>query len=94
MCAKFMAKGKSERVVKRWKLFYKFRKSVGLVKDGNDIYRCEGRLSNAKSIPYETRSPIILTRKHKLTELIVLDCHQRLKHAGQRQTLTELTDFG
>ena len=43
-----------------------------------------------KSITYETRSPILLTRKHKLTELIVLDCHQRLKHARQRQALTEL----
>ena len=61
-----------------------------LVKDGNEIYCCEGRLSNAKNIPYETRSPILLTRKHKLIELIVLDYHQRLKHAAQRQTLTEL----
>ena len=74
--------------------FTNLENQLGLVKGGNEIYRCEGRLSNAKSIPYETRSSIILTRKHKLTELIVLDCHQRLKHAGQRQTLTELTDFG
>ena len=27
-CAKFMAKGKSKRVVTKWKLFYKFRKSA------------------------------------------------------------------
>ena len=67
-----------------------FENQLRLVKDGNDIYRCEGRLSNVINMPYETRSPILLTRKHKLTELIVLDCHQRLKHAGQRQTLTEL----
>ena len=31
-----------------------------------------------------------ISKKTLLTELIVLDCHQRLKHAGQRQTLTEL----
>ena len=42
------------------------------------------------NIPYETRSPILLARKHNLTDLIVLHCHQRLKNAGQRQTLTEL----
>ena len=57
-----------------------------LAKDGNEIYCCEGRLSNANNIPYETRSLILLARKHKL---ILLDGHQRLKHAGQRQTLTE-----
>ena len=60
-----------------------------LAKDGNEIYCCEGRLSNANNIPYETRSLILLARKHKLTELILFDGHQRLKHAGQRQTLTE-----
>ena len=47
-------------------------------------------LSNANSTPYETRSSILFARKHMLTELIVLDCHQRLKQAGQQQTLTEL----
>ena len=72
------------------KYFTNFENQLRLVKDGNDIYRCEGRLSNANNMPYETRSPILLARKHKLTELIVLDCHQRLKHAGQRQTLKEL----
>ena len=72
------------------KYFTNLENQLRLVKDGNEIYRCEGRLSNANNIPYETRSPILLARKHKLTELIVLDCHQSLKHAGQRQTLTEL----
>ena len=39
-----------------------------LVKHGNEIRRCEGRLSNANDIPYETRSSILLARKQ--TELI------------------------
>ena len=72
------------------KYFTYLENRLRLVKDGNEIYRCEGRLSNTNNIPYETRSPILLPRKHKLTELIVLDCHHCLKHAGQRQTLTEL----
>ena len=62
--------------------FTNLENQLRLVKDGHEIYRCEGRLSNAKNLPYETRSPILLARKHKLTELIVLDCHQRLKHVG------------
>ena len=70
--------------------FKNLENQLRLVKNGNEIYRCEGRLSNAKNIPYETRSPILLARKLKLTELIILDYHQRLRHAAQRQTLTEL----
>ena len=65
------------------KYFTNLKNQLRLVKDGNEIYRCQGRLSNANNIPYETRSPILLARKHKLTELIVLDCHQRLKNAGK-----------
>lgn len=61
------------------------------LKDGNEIYQWEGRLSNANSIPYKTRSTLLLARKHKLIELIVLVFHQRLKPTEQQQTLTELT---
>ena len=70
--------------------FTNLENQLRLVKNGNEIYHYEGRLSNTTSIPYENRSPILLARKHKLTELIVLDCQQCLKHAGQTQTLTEL----
>ena len=59
------------------KYFTNLENQSRLVKDGNEIYRCKGRLSNANDIPYETRSPIILARKHKLNELIILDCHHR-----------------
>ena len=72
------------------KYFTNLENQLRSVKDGNEIYRCKGRFSNANKILYETRSPILLARKHKLTELFVLDCHQRLKHAGQQKTLTEL----
>ena len=42
--------------------FTNLENQLRLVKDGNEIYRCEGRLSIAKNIPYETRSPILLAR--------------------------------
>ena len=73
------------------KYFTNLENQLRSVKDGNEIYRCKGRFSNANKILYETRSPILLARKHKLTESIVLDCHRCLKHAGQQQTLTKLS---
>ena len=35
--------------------FTNLENQLRLVKDDNEIYRCEGRLSNANNIPYETR---------------------------------------
>ena len=40
------------------KYFTNLENQLRLVEDGNEIYRCEGRLSNANNIPYKTRSPI------------------------------------
>ena len=64
------------------KYFTNLENQLSLVKDGNEIYRCEEMLLNANSTPYKIRSSILFARKHMLTELIVLDCHQRLKQAG------------
>ena len=50
--------------------------------------RCGGRLEKS-GIPYETKHPILLPRDHKLTELIILDCHERVGHNGVKETLTE-----
>ena len=40
------------------KYFANLENQLRVVKDGNKIYRCEGRLSNANSIHYQTRSTI------------------------------------
>ena len=40
------------------KYFTNLENQLRLVEDGNEIYGCEGRLSNANNIPYKTRSPI------------------------------------
>ena len=83
-------KANQNELIKNQQHFKDLENSLRLVKDNHEIYRSEGRLKNANTLPYETRSPTLLARNHKLTELIVLDCHFELKHAGQRQTLTEL----
>ena len=60
------------------KYFANLENQLRVVKGSNEIYRCEGRLSNANSIPYQTRSTILQARKQNFPELIVLDCHQRV----------------
>ena len=60
--------------------------SIKEVKNG--ILRWHGRINEAK-LPYETKKPIILTRKHRLVELTILDCHESVKHDGERETLAE-----
>ena len=54
------------------------------------LYRCTARISQNSSILYETRNRIILNRKNLLTKLIVGDCHYRIKHNGERHTLSEM----
>ena len=70
--------------------FNNLKNSLRLQKDSNDIYRSSSRISNAKSLSYDAKNPIILCRNHRLTEMIVWDAHNRIKHLGERQTLAEI----
>lgn len=53
---------------------------LGLIEE-EGILRCKGRLGNA-DMEFGTRYPIILPKEHKLTELIVLNCHSQVHHCG------------
>ena len=64
-------------------------KQVSSFQDENGVLRFQGRLGNAP-IPLTARHPILLPSHHRLTELIVLDTHQNVKHAWVKDTLTEL----
>ena len=66
-----------------WKLQF------GLFFDDNGLIRCGGRLENAY-LPYDTRFPILLESGHPVCRLIVIDCHERVKHNGIKETLTQL----
>ena len=57
--------------------------------DKKGIWRCKGRLENADLAGCETH-PILLPTNHCFTALVVRHCHERVKHAGVRETLTEL----
>ena len=55
----------------------------------DDVYVCKGRLENA-DIPIASKYPMYLPREHRLTELIIIDCHKRSYHCGVKATLVEL----
>lgn len=59
--------------------------------DDDGIIRCEGRLQFTESLPWESRHPIILPRKHWITRLIIKDCHERCHHGGTNQVLSNLS---
>lgn len=70
------------------KCFPTWQKEFNLFRDDQGLWRCGGRLTNA-DIPYTTKHPVLLPRKHHLTILIVQDAHHRVGHDGVKETLTE-----
>ena len=68
--------------------FKKISEQLGVVKE-NDILICKGRLGNSE-LDFRTKFPIILPKEHKFTELVIIDCHQRVHHCKERSTLAEL----
>ena len=51
------------------------------------IICCGGKIHNAP-VSHTTKFPILLPRKHRLTELIVHDTHEKHFHAGTNSTVT------
>ena len=68
--------------------FSQLGNSLGVGEEGG-ILRCGGRLGNS-DLEISARNPILLPREHKLTEMIVRDCHDKVHHCGVRATLTEV----
>ncbi len=57
--------------------------------DGDKVIAVGGRLERAK-MPYEVRHPIILPQKHRLTELIIEQCHCLENHGGVDHILASI----
>ena len=53
------------------------------------VLRCRGRLCNSE-LEAEAKKPILLPRHHRLTEMIVVECHRKLHHSGVRATLSQV----
>lgn len=52
--------------------------------DEGGILKCDGRLRNADSLPWEIHHPIILPRNHQITKLIIKDSHEKNQHGGTK----------
>ena len=79
----------SQRELARRKVYDTLKKQLGLFQDEKGLWRCGGRLQNA-DISYSAKHPILLSRSHPFTALIVCDAHRRVFHNGVKETLTEV----
>ena len=64
--------------------------TLRLEKDKNEQYCAMSRIGNADSLLYDTKHAILLNRDHRLTELLVWDAHNCIKHLVERQTSAEI----
>ena len=53
------------------------------------ILRCRGRFPES-DLDVETKHPILLPKEGKLTEMIIINSHDKVHHSGVRATLAEL----
>ena len=64
------------------------RNSLG-IEEEKGILRCKGRFRNS-DLEFNAKYPIIIPKEHRLTELIVQQCHKEIHHCGVRATLNRL----
>ena len=62
---------------------------LGIFKDADDIFKLRGRLQES-DLDIQAKFPIFLSRNSYLTDLIILDCHDKVKHCKVKDTLAEL----
>ena len=69
-------------------------KDLNLFLDGEGVIRCKGRLSKLNFYSYNVINPVLLSKHHLLTKLIVRAQHERCKHLGVGSTLMQLRENG
>lgn len=66
--------------------FKNLHQQLRLKKGEDGLWRCFGRMKN----DLEAKQPILIGRQHHLAKLLIREAHQRVKHNGCKETLTEL----
>lgn len=79
----------SQSVLTQDKSFDAWKRQFNLFLDSNGIWRCGGRLAEA-NLSYAAKHPVLLSRDHPLTNLIIENAHKKVGHNGVRDTLTEI----
>ena len=59
--------------------------------DEEGVIRSNSRLSEAIHVLWDTRFPLILPRKHRVTFLVVTDLHVQSGHGGTSMVMTRVT---
>ena len=65
------------------------KRSLGVFTDSHGIYRCHGRIGNAP-IPFDSKYPILLPKKHPFTALVVRHSRVNVGHNKTRETLNHI----
>ena len=78
----------SQDELKRGKNYNETVRKLNLV-DLDGLLKCYGRLENS-DLDLASQQPIILPKDHRLTRLVIEECHHRTQHGGVRSTLGEL----
>ena len=68
--------------------------SLNLFLDERGIIRSRGRISKCQYFKYEIHHPVLLPKEHRLTTLIINDCHKKMQHLGIGTTLNYLREQG
>ena len=63
--------------------------SLSPLLDGDETVRVGGRIERA-DIPFSSRHPVVLSPDHELSRLIIMDCHEKLRHEGVEHLRNEL----
>lgn len=58
--------------------------------DDHGVLRVESRAANAQVLAYDTKFPIILPRKHRITELLLDFYHRKYGHANDETVVNEV----
>ncbi|XP_045210845.2 uncharacterized protein LOC123562263 [Mercenaria mercenaria] len=62
---------------------------LGIYIDSNGLLRCKGRLENAE-LTESARSPLLLPRNDRFTNLVIEREHKQMMHSGVSQTLSRI----
>ena len=69
--------------------FEETKKVLHVFADEKGVLRVKGRIDDAP-LPYETKYPVLLPRRHHFTHLVVYKSYSIVKHNGVRETLTQV----
>ena len=68
--------------------------NLNLFLDEKGIIRSRGRISKCLYYKYEVHNPVLLPKEHRLTTLIIYDCHTKMQHLGIGTTLNYIREQG